>query len=125
MESHRASDRISPAVHQLQELAAQSGSLLQQADNLLLKQAARWISLSEDEWQPLLEGLSDAELLALAEFYVKAEMTAAGFESGAGNPAIAVFRYLKRQGRLPGKEVIRALKAETTNRYIPYGKVML
>lgn len=107
-------------------VAAQADDLLSSEENVALReQAQAWIKCSADQWLPVFEALNDEQLLSLAGFYIKAEMSLAGFESGADNPAIAVFRYLKDQGRLPGKDVIRALKAQTSNRYIPYGKVML
>ena len=117
---------LPPQPQQLQTLAATAADLLQGKDDPdLLQRAAGWIKLSEAQWHEACSTLTDDELLAVAGFYVKAEMTLSGFESGAANPAIAIFRHLKQLGRLPGKDVIRALKAETANRYIPYGKVML
>ncbi len=121
----------SPSTHlpdpeQLAELAEQADEVLKNAGEMPLRnQAQGWIALNEHDWMSLFAGLSDEQLLSLAEFYIRAEMTLSGFESGADNPAISVFRYLKDQGRMPGKDVIRALKAQTSNRYIPYGKVVL
>ncbi len=115
-----------PDADQLTALTGQAEAVLAKGEGMPLRdQAQSWLALSESDWATLFSNLTDEQLLVLAEFYIRAEMTLAGFESGADNPAIAVFRYLKDQGRMPGKEVIRALKAQTSNRYIPYGKVML
>jgi hypothetical protein len=89
-----------------------------------LTQLKSWIQHSEQQWQSVLPQLSDDQLLMVARWYVRAEMELSGWESGANNPAIWVFRWLKQQKRLPDKEHIRALKALTQNRFIPYGKVL-
>lgn len=115
-----------PTADQLAALIGQADVVLANGEGMPLRdQAQSWIALSENDWASQFDGLDDEQLLALAEFYIRAEMTLGGFESGADNPAIAVFRYLKDQGRMPAKDVIRAMKAQTSNRYIPYGKVML
>ena len=91
-----------------------------------LKQAAlQWLKETEAAWTQVCADLTDDQLLSIAFFYTRAEMTLSGFESGARNPAIHVFRYLKSQGRKPDKDTTRALKALTDNRFIPYGNALL
>lgn len=86
--------------------------------------AQSWIQQPQDVWQPLFMLLSQPQMIDLAHFYVIAEMTQSGFESGDKNPAIWVFRYLKSENNLPEKAVIRQLKSLTDNRFIPYGSVL-
>lgn len=84
----------------------------------------QWIQLSEQEWQAQLPHIEESALFPIAQFYTLAEMKLSGFEAGKNNPAIWIFRYLKQQQKLPEKSDIRALKAQTDNRFIPYGSVL-
>lgn len=88
------------------------------------RQLKQWIQVPEAQWQTALAELSDQQLLAIAYWYVRAEEELSGWESGAKNPAIWVFRWLKQLQRRPNKETVRAIKALTSNRYIPNGKVL-
>ena len=87
-------------------------------------QLKQWIQVPEAQWQTALAELSDPQLMAIAYWYVRAEEELSGWESGAKNPAIWVFRRLKQLQRRPDKETIRAIRALTRNRYIPNGKVL-
>lgn len=88
------------------------------------QQLAGFIKSNEQQWQPILAQLSQHELIALAFFYTRAEEKWSNFVAGSDNPAIWIFRYLKRQKELPPKVVIKQLKDETKNRFIPYGSVL-
>ncbi|ASP40312.1 hypothetical protein CHH28_17225 [Bacterioplanes sanyensis] len=103
--------------HQAEEL---NSALL---DTAQLQQLQQWTQQPEQTWQTVLTSLDEQQLLAIARWYVKAEEHY-GWQVGANNPAIWIFRYLKQQQRLPAKDEIRAIKAMTSNRYIPYGKVL-
>ncbi|MDF1764634.1 MAG: hypothetical protein P1U57_14635 [Oleibacter sp.] len=116
--------QLPPTTAQLRQLS-ECQDPKQLTDDAVIKQAKSWIALSESDWQPILADMSADELIGLAFFYTRAEMCLQGFDSLASNPAIWVFRELKQSGRLPDKAVIRALKAETNNRFIPYGSVVL
>ncbi|WP_369984324.1 hypothetical protein [Thalassolituus sp.] len=90
-----------------------------------IQQAARQcIQCAPELWTTAFEDIDDDALIKVAFFYIRAEQTLAGFESGASNPAIQVFRYLKSQGRKPSKETVKAMKAETDNRFIPHGDAL-
>lgn len=95
------------------------------AQEQLLQQALPLLRIEEAQWQNALSALDDQQLLALAFFFVRAEAALSGFEAGARNPAIWVFRYLKAQGRKPEKDIVQALKAASDNRFIPYGNALL
>lgn len=89
-----------------------------------LQQAQRWLKLDESQWQTVISALEEKDLFPLAEFFTIAENAFPGWQCGARNPAIWIFRYLKEQKKLPEKSLIRALKAQTDNRFIPYGSVL-
>ncbi len=82
------------------------------------------IQLAEEQWQPALKTFSADELFRLATFFTLAEMKFSGWQCGAKNPAIWIFRTLKRNDQLPEKDAIRHLKSLTDNRYIPYGSAL-
>jgi hypothetical protein len=87
-------------------------------------QLASYIQCSEQQWQSVLGEIEDSKLVALAFFYTRAEEKWAAFTAGSDNPAIWIFRYLKKGQNLPEKSVIKQLKSETKNRFIPYGSVL-
>ena len=86
--------------------------------------ARSWIQLSEENWQTTIEALNTENRLGLAFFYTLAEMKLSGWEARDKNPAIWIFRYLKKNKQLPEKEIIKLLKSKTDNRFIPYGSVL-
>jgi len=117
-------ESTSPTASFLQTLASYCEEP-QAADEVNLQRASQYLALSEAEWQPSFADMSDTDLINLAFFYVRAESQLSGFEAGARNPAIWVFRYLRSAGRKPEKDIVKALKAETDNRFIPYGNALL
>jgi len=112
-----------PTNDELRQLAAASGTPADVSEPLRTR-AANWIRNDQSEWEQAISELEDAELINVAFFYIRAEQTLSGFESGANNPAIRIFRYLKSQGRKPDKDIVRKMKAETDNRFIPHGDAL-
>lgn len=88
------------------------------------QQAHPWLALKEEAWQDSIKQLEIAALFPLAAFFTLAEMQLAGWQCGAKNPAIWLFRYLRKQQQQPNKEKIQKLKQLTDNRFIPYGSVL-
>jgi len=113
----------SPTSALLEQLAAFADSP-QTAGAQLAQQALSVLKASADDWDKAFTDVSDDILIAVAFFYVRAEMVLPGFESGSSNPAIHVFRYLKGLGRRPEKETVKAMKAATDNRFIPHGDAL-
>lgn len=119
-----------PDLTVLQKLATAAVQLELQGDvsDLLndqqLASARSWMQFSEENWQAAIEQLSNDERLQLATFYTVAEVKLSGFEARDKNPAIWIFRYLKKTQQLPEKDFIKALKNKTDNRFIPYGSVL-
>jgi hypothetical protein len=103
-----------PDLTVLKNLASQSDAL-QQGQPLAtindseLASARSWIQLSEEAWQESIQQLTDQERLQLATFYTVAEVKLSGWQARDKNPAIWIFRYLKKNGQLPEKEFINAL----------------
>lgn len=112
-----------PDAQTLKLLANQSATP-SQLDDVTIQRAMQWIKTPSADWESAFTTLEDNDLIQLAFFYVRAEMTLSGFEAGASSPAIHIFRYLKSQGRKPSKDTVKALKAETDNRFIPHGDVL-
>ncbi len=112
-----------PTNDELRQLAAASGTPADVSEPLRTR-ATNWIRNDQSEWEQAISELEDAELINVAFFYIRAEQTLSGFESGANNPAIRIFRYLKSQGRKPDKDIVRKMKAETDNRFIPHGDAL-
>lgn len=116
--------------NELKRLAAQSQALIDKGaagvtlDSDTLRHAQQWIHATEAQWLEALKPLDQKTLLALAEFYTVAEMVLPGWQAKDKNPTIWIFRYLKKQQQLPDKAIIRALKARTDNRFIPYGSAL-
>ncbi|WP_430461907.1 hypothetical protein ACQUQU_03705 [Thalassolituus sp. LLYu03] len=90
----------------------------------VLSQVQGWLKLPEDSWKPVIRSLPETVLFPLATFFTLAENAFSGWQCGARNPAIWIFRYLKESGQLPEKTAIRELKSLTDNRFIPYGSAL-
>lgn len=106
-----------PILHQPQQLAQWISD-----DNV--QRIRPWLSLSEAQWQPIIASLPQDALFPLAVLFTAGEQQLSGWQCGAKNPAIWIFRYLKQQGLLPEKNQIRWLKSLTDNRFIPYGSAL-
>ena len=89
-----------------------------------LARARGWMQLDEDQWQEAITALSTENRLNLATFYTVAEMKLSGWQARDKNPAIWIYRFLKKTKQLPEKDIIKALKSKTDNRFIPYGSVL-
>ena len=83
-----------------------------------------WLAQPAEKWLELVQQLPQEAWLNLAIFFTAAEEQIGHWQCGANNPAIAIFRELKQQRRMPPKEVLRQIKALTSNRYIPYGAAL-
>ncbi|MCD8522065.1 MAG: hypothetical protein LRY66_06805 [Saccharospirillaceae bacterium] len=124
-----SSASITPALlQQCISVTAMMADSSSQAEQALGEEACQqiraWLQLSEEHWQPALTMFNADELFRLATFFTLAEMAFSGWQCGARNPAIWIFRHLKKNGQLPEKDAIRHLKSLTDNRYIPYGSAL-
>lgn len=103
------------------DTTAPLASVISQAEQ---DNARHWLRLTEEDWQSVLATLDSQQLFPLAVFFTLAEQQFSGWQCGARNPAIWIFRWLRQHDQLPDKEHIRALKKMTDNRFIPYGSVL-
>ena len=112
----------------LTRLASEAESLL--AGQSLVTEAADiqaiegWLDQPADKWLTWLQPLSTEQQLNLAIYFTAAEEQISHWQCGSQNPAIIIFRALKKQGSLPDKSRLRSIKALTSNRYIPYGAAL-
>jgi len=86
---------------------------------------AKWAGVMKvpaQAWAPLLAAESDARLVRLVKFFTVAEMRLPGWEAGARSPVIRIVAELRRRNAYP-KELTAWIKANTTNRFLPYGSL--
>lgn len=91
----------------------------------LLTHSASWIQQSYDSWQSAVKTLDHTQIWLLAKFYALAEEQLDAFSAQENNPAIVLFKILKKRGETLTKSDTQALKSLSSNRYIPFGKVSL
>lgn len=120
-----AAERLKQLLVALQNADSDAPVIQQQVLNAeLLADAKSWTQLDESGWQTALETLDAESMWQVAVFYVVAEQQLDDWQMGANNPAIWVFRWLKKNGTPAPKPQIKAIKALTDNRFIPYGSVL-
>lgn len=78
--------------------------------------------LETSAWQ-VAEELETAELEALIRFFTLAEMQLPGWDGGKNSPVIALVALLKRRDAFT-PELRKWIKANTDNRYLPYGSAL-
>lgn len=74
------------------------------------------------DWGRAAAELAPAELERLIRLFTRAE-TLPGWESGPRSPVIPLAAELKKRGEYP-PELTRWIKANTENRFLPYGSLM-
>ena len=75
------------------------------------------------DWQPAFDAFSSDELKLLCRFFTLAEANWSEWFGGDKNPVIWICKELKNRGDFPDKELTRWIKANTDNRFLPYGNV--
>jgi hypothetical protein len=75
------------------------------------------------DWAAVARDLDDATLEALIRLFTLAEGRLSGWEAGDASPVIPLARELKDRGRYPA-ELTAWIKANTSNRFLPYGNLM-
>ena len=84
---------------------------------------AALMRLSANDWTAAVADATDEQLVALVKFFTLAEMRLPNWEALARSPAIPLVAVLKRRGRYP-RELTAWIKANTTNRFLPYGSLL-
>lgn len=80
------------------------------------------MKLPAEEWRVAAD-LDGAEIEALARFFTLAEMRFAGWQAGKSSPVIPLVKLLRARGAFT-KELRQWVKANTDNRYLPYGSAL-
>ncbi|MCE2437567.1 MAG: hypothetical protein J4F97_06110 [Pseudomonadales bacterium] len=75
-----------------------------------------------DTWQQLAVESSAEDVCSWVKALTLAEGRLSGFALGPNSPVIVLIRHLKRRGVLPA-ELLRWVRAHTTNRFLPYGSL--
>ncbi len=75
------------------------------------------------DWAARSEGLSDDAATALIRLFTLAEGAFSSWQAGAKSPVIPLAAALKRRGAYPD-DLTRWIKANTENRFLPYGSLM-
>lgn len=74
------------------------------------------------DWAVAAKPLATERLIQLVRLYTLAE-TLPGWEAGARSPVIALVRELKQRDEFPA-ELNTWIRANTDNRFLPYGSLM-
>ena len=96
----------------------QLGLSAEQQDSI--RQAVR---ASAESWRHFAQEQSSAEITNWIRALTRAEMTLSGFELGARSPVIALVRLLKQRREYPD-DLTEWVKANTDNRFLPYGSLL-
>ncbi len=75
------------------------------------------------DWALVAESMDDSAIVDLIRLFTLAESRLAGWESGAKSPVVALAALLRQRDAYP-KELTSWIKANTSNRFLPYGSLM-
>ena len=85
---------------------------------------AQSMAASREQWQAAANPLTNDELIDLIKTLAIAEMQIPNCNLGAKSVVIHIHRLVKQRGNALGKEDLRWLKQNSTNRYLPNGPVL-
>lgn len=80
------------------------------------------MTIDRSNWD-FLRDRDVASLTSLIRFYTLAEAQLPGWQAGNKSPVIALVTFLKQRDEFPA-ELRKWIKANTDNRYLPYGSVL-
>jgi len=75
------------------------------------------------DWQAPVDALEDADVIALVRLFTLAESALSGWAAGGKSPVIVMASALRQRDAYP-KELTAWIKANTDNRFLPYGNLM-
>ncbi len=112
--------------HVLEELAAAAARLEEDSFGLDQDRISALAAVArQDEkadWKAAAADLDSAGLIALVRLYTLAERLP-GWEAGPRSPVIPLAAELKKRGDYPD-DLTAWIKANTDNRFLPYGSLM-
>ena len=82
------------------------------------------LRLSDDIWLQSLNDFDNAELLDLIKFFTLIEMQLDDWISGENSPVIKINKILKKRGIKLDQQMLLWIKKNSSNRYIPNGKIL-
>ena len=82
------------------------------------------IKAKKQVWEPALSGFDNDELKSLCRFFTLAENRWIDWVAGDKNPVIWICKILKTRDAFPDKELTSWIKANTENRFLPYGNLL-
>ncbi|TCS41335.1 hypothetical protein [Reinekea marinisedimentorum] len=82
------------------------------------------MQMNRSHWQETLASLETDELKALCRFFTLAEANWSDWFGGERNPVIWICKELKTRGAFPDKDLTSWIKANSENRFLPYGNVL-
>lgn len=113
-------DRLHELLTQISGL--ESSKLFSLLGDDFIRANSQLMKLDASTWQ-VADGLVEAELVSLVRFFTLAEMQLPGWEAGNQNPVIPLVRILKERDGF-SVELRKWIKANTDNRYLPYGSAL-
>lgn len=120
-------DLITPDPERVRQWTANTwpdADSLDRLDDLDRASLQRWIALPARNWQPLLANLSAAQLVNLMRLATLAEQHLTGCEAGEQSVVIHAFRHHRQHHGQPDRDLVRWIKAQSDNRFLPYGPVL-
>ena len=75
------------------------------------------------DWCQVVDSIEDVSIVALIRLFTLAETRLAGWESGAKSPVVALAAVLRKRDAYP-KDLTKWIKANSSNRFLPYGSLM-
>lgn len=93
-------------------------------DDLDLVCLQKWIRLPRTQWQPVLDALHAEDLIHLIQLLTLAEARLDGCTAGEDSAAIHAFRQHREHWGKPDKALLRWIRAQNDNRYLPYGPAL-
>ena len=82
------------------------------------------MKLHKDDWLKAAAEVEQHTLVHLVRFFTVAEAQLPGWEAGSKSPVIWLCRELKNRGAFPNAELISWIKANTDNKFLPYGNIL-
>lgn len=105
--------------------AAQAIESDQEGFGLSEADARQLASLASDAapWKLRATSMGTSDLVSLIRLFTLAEDQLPGWQAGAKSPVIALARALRQRGEFP-EQLTSWIKANTGNKFLPYGSLM-
>ncbi len=103
---------------------AQYSNLVDQFTQSELAENQYLMALTASDWEGTLSKFEEQELHRLMKLLTIAEEQFPNWQAGDKSPVIWIFKALKKQGKPAPKELVKWVKSNTTNRFLPYGAAL-